>query len=101
ASDLNLTIEAAKQLVYRARCRLRDAAGILVPPGLLHSLAGEAASAPALLVKGGVAAGVLTGALFVGMAPQPGTTQSRRTATADKPSTRVCGTNSPNRGGSL
>ena len=57
ASDLNLTIEAAKQLVYRARCRLRDAAGVLVPSGLLHSLAGEAASGPALLVKGGVAAG--------------------------------------------
>src|SRR5437764_4548934 len=82
ASDLNLTIEAAKQLVYRARCRLRDAAGVLVPSGLLHSLAGESASGPALLVKGGVAAGVLTGAFFVGMAPHSGSTSHDRRAAA-------------------
>ncbi|MEA2428069.1 MAG: hypothetical protein QOF37_1697 [Thermoleophilaceae bacterium] len=70
AHDLDMTPGAAKQLVYRARCRLRRAAGALLPPGLLHALGAQGTDATSgavgALLKGGLATGVLAGAVAVG-----------------------------------
>jgi RNA polymerase sigma-70 factor (ECF subfamily) len=70
AHDLDMTPGAAKQLVYRARCRLRRAAGALVPSGLLHALGSQGTDATTgavgALLKGGIATGVLASAVAVG-----------------------------------
>lgn len=100
ADHLRVSPGAAKQLVYRARQRLRAAAGALFPAQTLHALAARGLGTPlglgggtSVVARGAVAAGLAASAVLLGV-PDHDRSGTARVATgsAQSPASKAAGT---------